>query len=280
MHIKKRFDKSITLFIILYLVSSIMLLSNENFKATKEGALSFFSIFQAGLDKTIKFTGSTVNSVGELRNLKKKYDLLYSEVEEYRGVHRDFLELKRENIEYKRLLDFKESLTHDSIPCEIIGKDPSNLSSAIVLDKGSKHGIKRNMPVVAEQDGMIGVVGKVLSVGYTSSIVIPLLDLSSYISGRLSETRYEGLIRGLDSAAGYLQLDYVKKIALNEISIGDLVETSGMNSLYPKGYFIGRIVEIKRVEYETSLKILVDPIIDFSRLEYVSVLIPIGGSDE
>lgn len=280
MQIKKRLDKAYTLFILLFLLSSAMLLSNESFKATKEGALTFFSLLQKGLDSTINFTSTTVNSVSELKNLKTKYDLLILEMEEYRAINRDFLEVKRENIEFKDLLDFKESLSHDSIPCEIIGKDPSNLSSAITISKGSVHGIKKNMPVVSEQDGLTGVVGKVINVGKHSSLVLPLLDQSSYIAGRLSKSRFEGLVQGFDSSDGLLKLDYVKKIALNQIKEGDLIETSGMKSLYPKGYYIGRIVEIKRVEYETSLKITIDPIIDFSRLEYVSVLVSSGVVDE
>ncbi|MGL1894046.1 MAG: rod shape-determining protein MreC [Spirochaetaceae bacterium] len=280
MQLKKRLNRSIYLFIFLVILSSLMLLSNESFKATKEGALTFFSLIQRGLDSTIKFTSSSINSVGELRNLKHRYDLLSTELDDYRGINRDFLELQRENIQFKRLLDFKDSLSHDSIPCEIIGKDPSNLSSTITISKGSNHGIKKNMPVVALQDGLVGVVGKVINVSSHSALVLPLLDQSSYIAGRLSSSRYEGLVKGFDSIEGYLKIDYVKKIALGDIGVGDLVETSGMNSLYPKGYYIGRIVEIKRIEYQTSLNITLEPIIDFSKLEFLSVLIPIGEYNE
>lgn len=280
MQFKKRLDKSYTLFIVLFLLSSAMLLSNESFKATKETTLSVFTLVQQGLNSVINFTRTTVNSVGELKNLKTKYDLLNSELEDYRAINRDFLEVKRENVEFKKLLKFKESLSHDSIPCEIIGKDPSNLSSAITISKGSSQGIKINMPVVSVQNGITGVVGKVISVGTYSSLVLPLLDQQSYIAGRVSETRYEGLVKGFDSEDGYLQLDYIKKIALSDIKEGDLIETSGMKSLYPKGYFIGRIVQIKKVEYETSLKVIIKPIIDFSRLEYVYVLVPSGELNE
>lgn len=280
MRIKKRLDRSYTLFIVLFVVSSIMILSNENFKATKDGALTFFSLLQKGLDGSIKFTSSTLNSVGELKNLKTKYDLLNSELEEYRSLHREFQEVKRENIEFRRLLDFQETHPHRSIPCEIVGKDPSNLSSAITISKGSTHGIKKNMPVVSEQDGIIGVVGKVVNVGLHSSLVLPLLDQNSYIAGRVSNSRYEGLVVGFDSLDGLLKLDYVKKIALNDLGIGDLIETSGMKSLYPKGYYIGRIVDIERVEYEPSLNITIEPIINFSQLEFVSVLVPSEDSDE
>lgn len=270
---RKRIDRPLGIFIILSLISITLILSNEGFKSAKAGTLTFVSFFQTGINGIINFTGSTINSVGELRDLKDKYDELKAEVDEYRGIEREFLEIKRENIELKSVLDFNSKLSQSSIPCEVIGKDPSNLSSVIVINKGTKHGIKRNMPVVSEQNGIIGVVGKIISAGYTSSQVLPLLDESSYIAARFTDTRYEGLIKGRDSN-DYIDMNYVQKLAFNNVVVGDLVETSGMNSIYPKGYYIGRVSSIKKVDYNTSLKVEVNPIIDFSRLEYLSVLKP------
>lgn len=275
---KKRIDKPLGIFIILSIISITLILSNEGFKSAKAGTLTFVSFFQSGFNGVINFTGSTINSVGELRDLKDKYDELKVEVDEYRGIEREFLEIKRENIELKNMLEFNSKLSQTSIPCEVIGKDPSNLSSVIIINKGRKHGIKRNYPVVSEQNGLIGVVGKVVSAGYATSQVLPLLDESSYIASRFTDTRYEGLIKGRDTN-DYIDMNYVQKLAYKDVSIGDLVETSGMNSIYPKGYYIGRISSIKRVDYNTSLKIEVKPIIDFSRLEYLSVLKP-GESNE
>lgn len=280
MKIKRRVDKSLVLFIFLTAFSSVLLLSNESFKYTKEGALTFFTLLQRGFDSTINFTKSTVNSVGELKDLKTRYDLLKKEVEEYRGIERDFLESKRENIELKKLLDFSKRLSHQSVSCEIIGKDPSNLTQAITINKGSKHGIERDMPVVAEQDGLIGVVGKVISVSPYSSLVLPVLNQRSYIAGRVSNSRYEGLLKGDDLDENILRMDYVKNIAIMDIKVEDLIETSGMSFSYPKGYYIGRISSIKKLNYETSLRITVKPIIELSKLEYVNVLLDIGANDE
>lgn len=273
MKLKKRIDRSLGLFIFLFIVSSVLLLSNNKFSAVKEGTITIVSFFQSSFTNIIKFSTSTLNSVGELRDLKKKYDELKIEVDEYRTTERESLELKRENIELKMLLDFNSRLVQKNIPCEVIGNDPSNLSSAITVNKGSKHGIVKDSPVVSEQSGLIGVVGKVISVGYNSSLVLPLLDEASFIAARLTETRYEGLIKGTNKT-GSLELNYINKIAFNDISTGDLVETSGMNSIYPKGYYIGRISKVDSVDYDTSLKVLIDPIIDFTRLEYLSVLVP------
>lgn len=278
MKVKRRIDKSLVIFIFLFIISSVLVLSNEGFKATKEGTLTIVSLFQSGFSRVIKFTSTTLNAVGELKDLKKKYDKLIVEVDEYRGIEREFLELKRENIELKSMLEFNSRIVHDSIPCEVIGKDPSNLSSVVTINKGKKHGITKNSPVVSEQNGLIGVVGKVISVGFTNSQVLPLLDETSYIASRFTETRYEGLIKGTNES-GSLDLKYVEKIAYKDISIGDLVETSGMKSIYPRGYYIGRVSSIDKVEYNTSLEITIDPIIDFSRLEYLSVLVP-GDNNE
>ena len=67
-------------------------------------------------------------------------------------------------------------------------------------------------------------------------------------------------------------LKYVKKRARTEIRYGDLLITSGMSSIYPEGIYIGRVRTIGAKEYESTLALTVEPIIDFSKLEYVFVL--------
>ncbi len=69
-------------------------------------------------------------------------------------------------------------------------------------------------------------------------------------------------------------MNYVKKIAKDKIAYGDLVVTSGLGGLYPKGINIGRIRDITAPTYETSLVLQVQPIIDFDRLEYLFLIGP------
>jgi rod shape-determining protein MreC len=65
---------------------------------------------------------------------------------------------------------------------------------------------------------------------------------------------------------------YVSDQARTEIGYGDLVITSGMSSVYPKGIHIGTVVSVEAQPYDTSLELKLDPIVDFERLEYVFVI--------
>ena len=127
---------------------------------------------------------------------------------------------------------------------------------------------------MAYQDGAEGLVGKVLEVGHSTSVVSPIYDSSAHIGARLDRTRYEGLISGAGSSDVPLIMKYVKKRAKDEIQYGDLVVTTGYQSLYPRDVIIGRVSKILITDYQTSLDIDVEPILDFGRLEYVFVVFP------
>jgi rod shape-determining protein MreC len=127
--------------------------------------------------------------------------------------------------------------------------------------------------VVAYQQDMEGLVGMVVAVGPGSSEIRPLYDPQCMVSARLYRTRDEGLVNGEGKDSSTVLMRYVKKIAKDSIDYGDLVVTSGLGGLYPKGINIGRIRDIRAQAYETSLELEVQPIIDFDRLEYVFLFV-------
>jgi rod shape-determining protein MreC len=161
----------------------------------------------------------------------------------------------------------------------VIGRDPDNLFSAIIINKGSFSGIAVNMPVIAYQNGAQSLVGKVIQAGVFESMVMPLYDNSSFIATRLSQSRYEGIIEGRGNAESFLLMRYIRKQARDEISIGDMVVSSGMGGIYPPGINIGRVSRILYQENEISMELEVEASIDFSRLEYVFVIETISDSD-
>ena len=93
----------------------------------------------------------------------------------------------------------------------------------------------------------------------------------------MDTTRDEGLVPGPGKDRGTIVMNYVKKIAKDKIGYGDLVVSSGLGGVYPKGINIGRIRDITAPAYETSLVLQVQPIIDFDRLEYLFLIGPRGG---
>ncbi|MBB6479090.1 rod shape-determining protein MreC [Spirochaeta isovalerica] len=240
--------------------------------AVKNGGLTVVSFFQKGVTSLAGGVRSQINAISELRELQNAYDEALALLNEYTGVERYVAELKRENEILREQLDFSGNLETRHIPCEIISNDPENFFASFVINKGSKDGIARNMAVTAYQDGIYGLVGKVINVGLSSSLIMPLFDSTSFISARLQGSRYEGLIEGTGGSGDYVLMKYVTKSARSEIALGDMIITSGMKTVFPKGLNIGRVSEIYSDDYATSLRIELKPVIDFSKLEYVFVI--------
>jgi rod shape-determining protein MreC len=231
--------------------------------------ISVLGFFQKGFSAAGTFVAGTVAAIAELRRLRASYDELAAKFERYTNLERGYSELREENERLKTQLGFAEKLVYERIAARIVAKDPENLYSTMIIDKGIENGIHKNMPVVASQDGIEGLVGKVVEVGRGSSIIVPLYDSSSFVATRLAKMRYEGLVSGQGSGDRPIIMRFVKKRAKDEVQFGDLVVTTGYESIYPSEVAVGRVRSMRVLEYQTSIEIDLDPIIDFSRLEYV-----------
>ena len=238
----------------------------------KQAGVAVFSLFQRGFAEIGGFVSRLVNSIGESRRLKKEYEELQTRIHDFRVNERELVELRQENERLKSQLEFTESLSVSYIPAEVIGHDPDDYVRAIVINKGSIHGIRRDMPVISYQEGFRALVGRIIQIGPVSSSVLPLYDVSCFVPARLLESRYAGLVNGEGNALGYLTMTTVPKSARGVLKVGDLVISSGLSTIYPKELYIGRIREIGAKAWESSLEIELQPIVDFSRLEYVFVL--------
>ncbi|MBL8967799.1 MAG: rod shape-determining protein MreC [Spirochaetaceae bacterium] len=237
--------------------------------------LTLFGFFQKGFSAVGDFVADTVASIAELRRLREDYDELAAKLERYTNLERGAAELRQENLRLKEQLGFAERLAYERVPARIVAKDPENLYATFVIDKGVAEGVRKNMPVLAFQDGVEGLVGRVLEVGRGSSVVVPLYDASSYVAARLATSRHEGLLTGQGKADDALVMKYVKKRAKDEAQFGDMVVTTGFESVYPPDIAIGRVKKLRVLDYQTSVEIEVEPILDFSRIEYVFVVRPI-----
>ena len=266
--------KSSSLLLLLITISFVLLSYSSgkyNFSPKIIGN-SVFSIFQIAVNRTSYFVSNTINSIGELKKLRSEHDFLLEKIMEYQIRDRDYIEVKQENDRLKIQLDFKISSEYIFKAAEIIAQEPGNIFNSIVINRGTSHGVENNMPVIAYQYGYQGLVGKVIEAGPFTSKILPIFDNTSYVAVRLMESRYEGLINGSGNRNGSLLMNYVTKNAFKSLKKGDLVITSGMQSIYPSGLYIGRIREIDNPEWQTSLVLGIEPVIDFSRIEYVLIL--------
>ncbi len=259
---------------VLLLASSIMMLfSGRNVVLKPQAAgQSLFSLLQTTVHGITTWFSNTWNSIGELRELRAELDAAREQLAEYERASRSLTALRRENEALRDQLSFSRSLLFRHLPAEVVARDPGNDFSTLVVNKGRHAGVKVGMPVVAFQNGLQGLVGKVVEVGLATSIVKPITDPTSYVAARLQDSRYDGLVSGRQLHADRLLMSFVSKLAVNDVQYGELAITSGMGRLFPKGIAIGRVRQMEARSYEASLELEIQPIIDFSRLEYVFLL--------
>ncbi|MBQ0052749.1 MAG: rod shape-determining protein MreC [Treponema sp.] len=258
---------------VLVIISGVLLaFSSGGFVVDFERVgFTVLSTAQKGINSVVDGAVSTVNAVKELSRLREENRELHEMLKNYQYLQRNNTEIKKENERLKEQLGFSSQLQEKNYPAQIIGRNPDSLYSSFTINKGSRSGIKKNMPVLAIQDGIVGLIGKVTSVGVGTSQVMPIYDTKCFISARIQNTRDIGLVNGLGSVDSPLTMRYIKRRVLDELNFGDVIVTSGENGNYIRDIPIGTISKISVIDYDSSLNIEVTPIIDFSRIETVVV---------
>jgi len=271
---KSRLPRELYVFSALIAVSfSLLLFSTRNMIQNFQNAgLSVFSGVRGRVDDVSSLVSRTILSVQELAELRTEYARLLESVARYERLERSAAEINQENMRLKEQLGFSQSLNYRHIPAKLIGRDPDNLYSALVINKGGRSGVARDMAVIAWQGGSQALVGKVIQVRTYESLVMPLYDTSLLVATRFAASRYEGIIEGQGNPDLPLRMRFIPKRARDEISRGDMIVTSGMGGVYPPDINVGRISGISYHEYEISMEAELEPLIDFSRLEYVFVI--------
>lgn len=261
--------------LVLYIIfSGIMLtFSSGSFVLNfKRIGFSVLGAVEKGVYSVVYGIGNSVNAVKELSQLKKDYEELSRKLSDYEQMRRSNAEIRKENERLKEQLGFTTSLEEKNYPARIISRDNDNLYAVITINKGSVDGIRKNMPVIAYQNGNSGLVGKVVQVGTFTSQIMPVYNLNCIVSCRIQNTRDLGLVSGNGNQDSFLKMSYIRKRVLDELHYGDVVVTSGENSNYMNDIPVGTISKISIVEYNSLLDIELTPIIDFSRLENVVVV--------
>jgi len=267
-------SSTLYVFIALILFSSLTLFfSSQNvLLEAKNIGLSLFSGLRSGIYEVSSTVSNTVLAISELSSLRREYTELTERISRYEQLERSSAEIRQENIRLKELLGFSQELRYQHIPAELIGRDPNNLFSEFVINKGTRAGVAVNMPVIAYHSGSQGLVGKVVNAGAFESLVMPLYNESCYVSARLSESRYEGIVEGQGIPEIPLLMRFITKRARDEINIGDMVVTSGIGGIFPAAINIGRVNRINYQENELTMEVEMESVIDFSRLEHVFVI--------
>lgn len=204
----------------------------------------------------------------DINNLKEENEKLKKENQELNKLSSELQIIKAENETLREYANLSDQYTaYSTVPAYIIDRDLSNLSSTIVINAGTRDGVEKNMPVVAQE----GVVGYVISATATTAKVQPIIDSSSSTSAIMSISRDNIIVKGELGQENRLKATYISADA--DLILNDDVETSGLGGIYPKGLKIGTLTEIIETPNITEKYAIIKPAVDFSKLETVLVII-------
>lgn len=168
------------------------------------------------------------------------------------------------NQRLERLLDMKKSIKEPTVAATVIGEDVTSWFRTLVINRGSSHGIREGMAVIAAD----GVVGQTVKVSATTSRVLLLTDHASGISATIQRSRARGVVKGKGEMLCSLEFTTREE----NVSVGDTVITSGIGGVFLKGLPIGEVTMVKRGEYGIFQTISIRPSVNIPHLEEVLVV--------
>lgn len=200
-----------------------------------------------------------------LVNTRKDFSSVVEENRKLLNTIHNYKEMEAENKRLRALLQFQDKVEEKKITAQVIAKDVSTEFRSIRINKGSSSGIQKGMAVVTHE----GVVGKVLRVTADYSDVITMLDNLSSIDAIVQRSRARGVIEGATDFLCILRY----ALRTDDIEVGDVVVTSGLDGVYPKGLNMGTVVKVTKKSYGVTQDVDVRPSVDFSKLEEVLVIL-------
>jgi len=252
--------KKTTVFKALVVISLLTFLIINSSTITNSARIGFMD-FTAMILNAGRSAGSAVKSLlpfaslrEENKALRGRIDLLTRKIEEMKLLY-------VENERLKNIINFRKTVAYTTIPSQVIGRDPSNWSNSIIIDKGLNNGVRQNRAVISTK----GLVGRVLELGRYSSKVLLITDPNSKVGVLIQRNRQGGILTGRPD--GLCKMIY---IALDsDVSPGDKVTTAGFGSVFPKDILVGEVVEVEKEPGRLYKYAIVKPASDLSKLEEV-----------
>lgn len=219
-------------------------------------------------------------SVNNLQNTYEENQRLKVEIDKLYERQAELNVLRDENFRLGEELELQNSLTDfQTISGTVISRNPDNWVDQIVVDRGSQDGVAVGMPVMAGN----GLIGRISEVNPTSSKIVLLTNIEQTANQVSSEIVLEeeiiyGLISGYDSSNDRLVMSQITSTL--EISEGELITTSGLGGMIPRGLVIGEVEEVSMDAHGLAQQVYVRPAADFDNLRYVTIINRLAESGE
>jgi len=219
---------------------------------------------QRGISAGFSAVGRVWSGYVALRNLKSTNQELGRQLDEARLALQQQRALADRTRNLVTLLDLRDRSNLKTEAAEIIAAGASPDFRTLTIDKGTSDGIGADMAVIAPG----GIVGRVITPSRRAAKVQLLVDRNAAAGALVERSRAAGLVTGTGDEL--LSMEYVSEVA--DVMVGDLIVTSGIDGIYPKGFPIGRIESMEKGG-GVYQKITVRPAVDFTSLEEVLVVL-------
>ncbi len=269
----KRTSHGLTRTLALLFGISVLLLLLRNSDIVR-GASAFATQLLIPVQRVLADAGVSSNrfvqAISEIDRLRQDNAELRAQVDRLTLENVQLREQAIANEQAARLATARATVTFETITAPVIARDPTGVTSSIVLGVGTDQGTKVGHVVLSDQ----GLVGRVSEVGTNYSKVVLITDSSSVVSALVQGSRATGIVRG--QFGDSLIMDWI--LQKEPVKVGDVVITAGLGlgdelrSLYPKGLVIGRVVQVQSAEAAAYQRAIVTPAVDLRRLESVLVV--------
>ncbi len=255
---------AVTLLLSTLLLYSYNLRQKNTTTFFERAILTLAAPFQSGIDSVADTVSGWRNNYFWLVEVRQRNVQLEQQNRLLQAQLQQVQEFRLQNERLRELLAFVDDIDRPALPAQVIGEDTSTWARTVTIDKGTRAGLRVGLPVVAAE----GVVGRIIKSAPNSSRVLLVTDASSAIAALVQRTRTRGVARGRGVE---MSLDYALRAA--DISQGDLLVTSGMGGIFPKGLPLGYVASVEQDEFGLFQRVDIVPAVDFSHLEEVLVVI-------
>jgi len=225
----------------------------------------------SGATSAIQKTNDFFGMFGEINALREENAVLMKKVGELNQEIDMLRDYGLENTRLRELLDYKQVHVNDFqlLAAQVIGRDPSNWYSTIIINRGADEGVQKDMSVITHK----GLVGRVINVSPQASEVLLIIDQEGAVGGRVWENRETpGVVEGAES--NLLNMIHMPHDA--NIEINNTIVTSGLAGLFPPGIRIGRVVEVEDDVSGLMKRAIIEPFVNFNRIEEVLVILEVS----
>lgn len=266
------FNKKVILLLVgmIFLVALISFSLRDRSNATLPEQIikDTVGVAQSIVAKPANYITNIFNSIDSLLNTYEENKRLKARLEEFAVVQTEALQLKSDIEKFEQIEKSEDLKAFNPIQATVIARNPDQWEEKIILDKGSSHGVTKNMAVMTAS----GLIGKItLVTPFTSEVELLYTNNPNYrVSAMvLGEKEAYGLIEGYDEERNELILKRIDSSLM--VKEGEQVVSSGLGGIFPKGIPIGEITEISTDDYGLTKMAYVKPSADFSILDYVMI---------